>query len=161
MREGQKSPTCDSCLGDDAKDLFLHLGVVAEFLPGALHLHLLRQGHQLLLVGHHEADHVRLVAVRHAVPMVTDITAQNEFKCSHFCRGLPVCIGTDVVNEGAVLQDGLHLPQRHVLAGLQLHQVLFAVFITERVLTSKQEPKAAALLRPPPTLPMILRQPSE
>lgn len=79
--------------------------------------------------------------------MVTDIKAQNEFKCSHICGGLPVCIGTDVVNEGAVLQDSLYLPQRHVLAGLQLHQVLFAVFITERVLTSKQEPNAAVLRR--------------
>lgn len=43
--EKVRSPTCDSCFSNDAKDLFLHLGVVAELFPGALHLHLLCQGH--------------------------------------------------------------------------------------------------------------------
>lgn len=43
--EKVRSPTCNSCLSDDAKDLFLHLGVVAELFPGALHLYLLCQGH--------------------------------------------------------------------------------------------------------------------
>lgn len=74
-------------------------------------------------------------------PIVTDLKAENE--CSQFCRCLPVCIGTDVVNEGAVLQDSFHLPQRHVFASLQLHQVLFAVFTREHVLSSKRETNAA------------------
>lgn len=78
--EKVKSPTCDSCLSDDAKHLLLHVGVVAEFFPGALYLHLLCQGHQLLLVRHHEADHVRLVAVEHAFPIGTD--SQNSQRSS-------------------------------------------------------------------------------
>lgn len=76
----------------------------------------------------------------------------SKLKTSLSVLTLPVCIGTDVVDEGAVLQDGLHLPQRHVLAGLQLHQVLFAVLVTERVDFKAGKPNAAALRRPPPFL---------
>ena len=39
----------------------------------------------------------------------------------------PVCISTDVVYEGAVLQHRLHFAQRYVLPRLQFDQVLFTV----------------------------------
>ena len=41
---------------------------------------------------------------------------------------LPVGVGTNVVDEGAVLQNRLHLAQGHVLSCLQLHQVLLTVY---------------------------------
>lgn len=41
---------------------------------------------------------------------------------------LPVGVGTDVVYERAVLQNSLHFSERDVLACLQFHQVLLAVY---------------------------------
>lgn len=39
----------------------------------------------------------------------------------------PVGVGTDVVDQRAVLQHGLHFSQRDVLSCLQLHQVLLTI----------------------------------
>ena len=39
----------------------------------------------------------------------------------------PVCICADVVYERAVFQSRLDLTERHILSGLQFHQVLLAV----------------------------------
>ena len=44
--------------------------------------------------------------------------------CVRLCR---VSVDADVVDDGARLEDGLHLAQRHVLPELQLHQVLLPV----------------------------------
>lgn len=78
-------------------------------------------------------------------------------------RSLPVGIGTDVVNEWAVLQNGLHFPKRDVLACLQFHQVLLAVYkkrtrvtiLTDATLESYTHIHLFTDL-----LPMILRHPS-
>lgn len=40
----------------------------------------------------------------------------------------PVCIRTNVVDQGAALQHGLHLSQGHVLSRLQLHQVFLTIW---------------------------------
>lgn len=43
-------------------------------------------------------------------------------------RRLPVGIGTDIIYERAVLENSLHFSKRDVLARLQFHQVLLAVY---------------------------------
>lgn len=43
-------------------------------------------------------------------------------------RDAPVCIHANVVDQGAALQHGLHLPQGDVLPRLQLHQVFLTVW---------------------------------
>lgn len=49
------------------------------------------------------------------------------------CLNTPVGVGTDVVEQRAVLQHGLHLPQGDVLTRLQLHQVFFTIWKHNRV----------------------------
>lgn len=41
----------------------------------------------------------------------------------------PAGIGTDVVDEWAAFQDGLHFSQRHIFSSLKLHQVFLTVLI--------------------------------
>lgn len=43
-------------------------------------------------------------------------------------RRLPVGIGTDIIYERTVLENSLHFSKRDVLASLQFHQVLLAVY---------------------------------
>lgn len=40
---------------------------------------------------------------------------------------LPVCVSADVIYEGEVLQSRLDLPERNILPGLELHEVLLPI----------------------------------
>lgn len=68
--------TWNRSLCDDEENLSLHRGVVADLLPCAPHLHLLRQCHELFVVRHHKADHVWLI---------TGKQVQNGTKSRLFC----------------------------------------------------------------------------
>lgn len=65
----------------------------------------------------------------------------------------PVCIRADVVNQGAALQHGLHLPQGDVLARLQLHQVFLTIWKQQQITPAvKRSERTVPAARPPAAL---------
>lgn len=53
--------TIYSSVSNDAQHLPLHIRMVTNFLPWPLHMLLLGKSLQLLLIGHHKANHVWLI----------------------------------------------------------------------------------------------------
>lgn len=54
--------TCQSGFSEDLEDQLLHGFVGAQLLPRTADTVLLSQSLELLLIGHHEANHIRLIA---------------------------------------------------------------------------------------------------
>lgn len=54
--------TCQSSLSDDLEDQLLHGFTVAQLLPWAPDTVLVSQSQKMLLIGHHKANHIRLIA---------------------------------------------------------------------------------------------------
>lgn len=76
--------TCQCCFCDDFKHLLLDDGVVTELLPQTFDTLPLSQRQQLLLIGHHKANHVRLVTGRQeeaGLQLFVGVFRRVDYKC--------------------------------------------------------------------------------